>query len=65
MPDSRPSDLITVTEARELLGVGPNKMADLIRKGILQYWTNPLDARKKLVSRAEVLNLPKRLEKAA
>jgi hypothetical protein len=65
MPDSRPLDLITVTEARELLGVGPNKMAELIRKGILQYWTNPLDARKKLVSRAEVLNLPKRLEKAA
>ncbi len=65
MPDSRPLDLITATEARELLGVGPNKMAELIRKGILQYWTNPLDARKKLVSRAEVLALPSRLEKAA
>lgn len=65
MPDSRPTDLITVTEARELLGIGTNKMAELLRKGILKYWTNPLDTRKKLVSRAAVLNLPNRLEEAA
>lgn len=65
MAIQRPVDLITVTEARELLGVGPNKMAELLRKGVLQYWTNPLDARKKLVSRQEVLSLPQRMEKAA
>jgi hypothetical protein len=65
MAQLRSNDLITTTEARNLLGIGRTKMAELIRKGILQYWTNPLDARKKLVSREEVLNLPNRLEKAA
>jgi predicted transcriptional regulator of viral defense system len=58
-------DLITVREARNLLGVSPAKMAQLISKGILQYWSDPLDARVKLVSRSEVLNLTNRADKAA
>ena len=53
----RPQDLITVTEARELLGVSGSKMARLIKDGILRHWPNILDNRVKLVSRAEVLAL--------
>jgi hypothetical protein len=65
MNTARPADLITVTEARNMLGVGPNKMAALIRNSVIQHWTNPLDARVKLVRRAEILNLTKRVDKAA
>jgi hypothetical protein len=61
----KPNDLITTTAARELLGVGRTKMADLLNQGVLQHWTNPLDARKKLVSRAAVLALQDRRDKAA
>lgn len=65
MSNKRPTDLITATEARKLLGVGNTKIADLISKGILPHWTSPLDARKKLVSRADVLNLQERVDRAA
>lgn len=65
MSQERPNDLITTTEARALLRIGRTKMAELIRTGEIGHWTNPLDARKKLVSRAEVLNLLNRVEKAA
>lgn len=52
-----PRDLITSTEARKLLGVSPIKMAKLLRQGILRIYPDPLDERKKLVSRDEVLGL--------
>lgn len=52
--EKRPNDLITNTAARKLLGVSPIKMAALIRSGELNYWSNPLDKREKLVSRKEV-----------
>ena len=57
MTDERPNDLMTVTEARELLGVSATKMARLIKEGTLRHWRNILDHRVKLVSRAEVLAL--------
>jgi hypothetical protein len=65
MAKNKPRDLITVREARELMGVGPRKMADLISRGMLPHWTKPLDARLKLVSRADVRNLMERVDKAA
>lgn len=57
MTDERPCDLITVTEARTLLGVSAVKMARLLKEGTLRHWPNILDNRVKLVSRAEVLAL--------
>ena len=52
-----PSDLIKATEARRLLRVSPIKMAALFRDGAIKYYTNPLDRRVKLVSKADVLSL--------
>lgn len=52
-----PADLITSTEARKLLGVSPIKMAKLLKQGVLKVYPDPLDERKKLVSKDEVLAL--------
>lgn len=52
-----PKDLIIVREAIELLGVSPTKMAKLLREGVIPCWPNPLDARVKLVSKADVERL--------
>lgn len=60
-----PDDLITIREARALLGVGPSKMAQLLRNGVLPHYENPLDARVKLVSKTEVLSLKPRRAQAA
>lgn len=57
MQEAKPIDLITVAEARKLLGVSPVKMADLLKQGYLRSFHYPLDKRVKLVSRAEVLAL--------
>jgi hypothetical protein len=52
-----PKDLISATEARKLLGVSPKKMAQLLKEDVIRHFPNPLDARAKLVSKSEVLNL--------
>jgi hypothetical protein len=52
-----PTDLITTKEARQILGVSPLTMARLLKDGTLRHFTNPLDKRQKLVSKAEVLAL--------
>jgi hypothetical protein len=60
-----PDDLILSTEGRKLLGISPTKMSELLRKNVIRYFPNPLDAREKLVSKAEVMSLiPKRAEAA-
>lgn len=51
------SKLITVTEARRLLGISANKMSALIGSGTLPYEQDPLDRRVKLVRRADVEGL--------
>ena len=51
-----PKDLITAAEARALLGVSRLKMTRLLA-ATLRVYPDPLDNRKKLVSRAEVLAL--------
>jgi hypothetical protein len=58
-------DLITVGEARELLGVGKRKMAELIAMGTVLTQPDPLDRRIKLVKRSEVEALRARSKKAA
>ena len=61
----QPTDLITTSEARKLLGVSAVKMAQLIREGLIHHFDDPLDKRVKLVSKTEVLALkPKRAEAA-
>jgi hypothetical protein len=52
-----PNDLITAAEARRLLNISPWKMSQLLQAGKLRHYSDPLDLRKKLVSRAEVLKL--------
>jgi hypothetical protein len=65
MENSQPNDLIAVAEAQRLLGVSHAKIAQLIRTGSIRHFSNPLDGRVKLVSKAEVEALkPKRAEAA-
>jgi hypothetical protein len=52
-----PEDLITATTPRKLLGVSPLKMAKLLKEGVIRHFPDPLDERKKLVSKNEVLAL--------
>jgi hypothetical protein len=54
---SHHSELITVTEARRILGISANKMSALIGSGTLPYEQDPLDRRVKLVRRADVEGL--------
>ncbi len=61
----RPKDLIRSTEARKLIGVSHIKMAQLLKDGTIRYFTDPLDSRKKLVSRSAVLALRGNQEAAA
>ena len=60
----RPKDLISLSEARLLIGVSRLKMGQLVKDGHLEAYADLLDRRVKLVSRAEVLGLKIR-EKAA
>lgn len=62
--NDKPNDLVTLTEARKILGVSQVKIATLVKERILTHYQDALDARVKLVSRAEVLALISR-EKAA
>jgi hypothetical protein len=65
MANDKPTDLITTSEARILLGVSAVKMAQLIRDGVVRHFPNLLDKRVKFVSKREVLSLrPKRAEAA-
>lgn len=48
------SEFISVAEAREILGISPTRMADLLKQGTLNAEQNPLDRRGKLLKRADV-----------
>jgi helix-turn-helix protein len=47
-------DLLTLAQARKLLGVSRPKMVQLITTGALHVEKDPLDARVKAIRRAEV-----------
>lgn len=49
-----PSDRMTLTEARELLGISKTKIIQLVRDGKLTTEPNALDKRSKLVRRVDV-----------
>ncbi len=54
---STASELVTVAEARRILGISANKMSALIGSGALLYEQDPLDRRVKLVKRSDVEGL--------
>lgn len=49
-----PDDYMTVTEAREMLGVTRSKMTSWIHDGVLPTVEDPFDKRVKLVRREDV-----------
>ena len=49
-----PEELMTVKEARALLGIGARKIAALIASGALPTQPDPLDERVKLIKRSDV-----------
>ncbi len=65
MKRTSPKDLISTSEAQQLLGVSRPKMSRLLKDGHLRHFPNPVDMRVKLVSRAEVLALLPPRAKAA
>jgi excisionase family DNA binding protein len=58
-------DLLTVGQARALLGVGKRKMAELLRSGALPSQPDVLDGRIKLVKRTAVDALLRQSKKEA
>ena len=58
-------DWVTATEARRFLNVSTRTMARLIREGKIQTYPHPLDLRKKLVRRDDILSLKQEAEKMA
>jgi hypothetical protein len=48
------AELITLTEARRILGVSRMKVWRLVKEGTLTAISNPLDKRQKLVQRLQV-----------
>jgi hypothetical protein len=51
------SEYVTATQARELLGIGPGKLAELISNGTLPTHENPLNKRSKLIKRSDLAPL--------
>jgi predicted site-specific integrase-resolvase len=49
-----PEGYITLTEAGEILHVSRTKIARMVREGVLQTVSDPLDARVKLVKKEDV-----------
>jgi hypothetical protein len=56
-------ELISVAEAREILGVSKPRMAELLKTGVLKWERNPLDRRGKVVRVADVDELLRRAGK--
>jgi excisionase family DNA binding protein len=58
-------DMMTVGEAREYLGVGRQKMTELIKRGVLTTHPDPLDKRMRLILSADVEKLRRQSKRAA
>jgi excisionase family DNA binding protein len=56
---------MTTTEATNYLGVSSKTMTRLIREGVIETHSHPLDRRKKLVRFADVEQLKKAAERVA
>lgn len=47
-------EYITATEATKLLGISQNKMAEMLRDGVLVWIPDPFNRRAKLIKRGDV-----------
>jgi hypothetical protein len=56
-PLEHPEEWMTATDARILLGIGKNKLAEFLKNGTLKGVTSPFDKRVVLVKRADVERL--------
>ncbi len=50
-------EYVSLKEAQEILGVSRTKIWSLVRDGMLKTYEDPLDKRKTLVLRSDVLSL--------
>ena len=50
-------EYITATEATKLLGISQNKMAEMLKTGVLVWQPDPFNKRAKLIKRADVETL--------
>ena len=50
-------EYLTVTEAREALGVSRWRMSEWVRRGMIAFVASPYDGRVKLIPRSEVERL--------
>jgi hypothetical protein len=55
--EENPSEWMTASEARILLGIGKAKLAQWLKDGTLKYEKNPFDKRVLMVRRADVEKL--------
>jgi len=51
------SEYVTATQAREMLGIGRGKLAELIENGTLPTTESPLNKRTKLIKRSDLAPL--------
>jgi hypothetical protein len=51
------TEYVTATQAREILGIGKGKLAELIDNGTLPTHENPLNKRSKLIKRSDLAPL--------
>lgn len=58
-------DMMTVTQAREALGVSPTKMSDMLKRGELHATADPLDKRIRYIAVEEVNAIKARSRLAA
>lgn len=65
MTQSGDKEWITTTEARRVLNISTRTMARLIREGKIPTHSHPLDRRKKLVRRDDIVVLKQEAEKMA
>lgn len=65
MSEVSESEYMTVAEARDHLGVSRRKIAQLVESGTLPAEENPLDARSKIVRRADVEALKRKVPHGA
>ena len=65
MHSTEPTDLMSVAKARRVLGVSHDKMARLLKSGVLQHYRDVRDLRVKLVSRRDIEALKSPRERVA
>jgi hypothetical protein len=56
-------EYVSVAEAQEMLGVSKTRMAEMLRNGELKWERNPVDRRGKIVRRADVEALMRKMPK--